>query len=566
MSPLMEAIAVYSAQVAAVVAAATLAAWVARVRLPLARLWLWRVTGAVCLALPFAAVPPAPLPIEVTFGQVEAVVDLARPLTPSSDLGPLVLAVLGAGVAWRALRLGVGFLRLRRLRRNSTPAVIDDAAESLRAAVAPRAELRWTEDLAQPVAFGLRRPLVLLPRSVATLSPEARSGVLCHELVHIARRDWPWMVAEDAVRAVMWFNPAVWWLLDQLHVSREQVVDAVAVRCTGARKPYMQALLWFAESPAAPLPATAFLHRRHLRSRMQHLAQEPHMSPIRLVVTAVAVLALLAGATRAVVAALPLSLDGVGSLAQGPQAQLEIRLAEWMPASGFTAATVDRTKQAIYLEALALVTAQDVSSARVVPGPGGLFSVDLTFQAEASARMSRATAGHVGKPVAIVLDGRVVSAPVVRSPIGRSALLTGSFTRAQADAIVNRLPPRVIGMRLKPTPWMAAFGRASTDAGQDRPFSSKDEGVTLPSVVSETKPVYTQAAKEAKIQGDVLMNVVVKTDGTVGEVAVTKSLDAKYGLDQAAVDAARLWKFKPGTKGGKAVPVEVQLQMRFTLK
>jgi len=32
------------------------------------------------------------------------------------------------------------------------------------------------------------------------------------------------------------------------------------------------------------------------------------------------------------------------------------------------------------------------------------------------------------------------------------------------------------------------------------------------------------------------------------------------------VDAARLWKFKPGTKGGKAVPVEVTLQMRFTLK
>ena len=62
------------------------------------------------------------------------------------------------------------------------------------------------------------------------------------------------------------------------------------------------------------------------------------------------------------------------------------------------------------------------------------------------------------------------------------------------------------------------------------------------------------------------MRVVVKADGAVGEVAVTKSLDTTYGLDQAAVDAARLWKFKPGTKGGKAVPVEVTLEMRFTLK
>ena len=567
MTPLMEAIAVYSAQVAVVVAAATLAAWVARVRLPLARLWLWRVTGVVCLALPFAAATPLPSSIEVTFGQVDAVVGVPQPLTPSYDVGPLVLGVVLAGVAWRSLLLGLGFLRLRRLRRSSTPAVLDDAAESLRAAVAPRAELHWTDELAQPVTFGLRRPLVLLPRSVATLSDEARLGVLCHELVHVARRDWPWIVAENAVRAVMWFHPAVWWLLDQLHVSREQVVDGLAVRRTGARKPYMQALLWFAEAPTAPLPATAFLHRRHLRSRMQHLAQEPHMSLIRLVITAAAVLALLAGASRAVVAALPLTVPGA-SLVQGPQAQLEIRLAEWMPATGFVATTVDGTKQAIYLEAMPLVTAQDVSSARVVDAPGGLFSVDLTFQEEASARMSRATAGHVGKPVAIVLDGRVVSAPVVRSPIGRSALLTGNFTRAEAEAIVSRLPPRIIGMQLKPAPWSAAFfGRTSTDAGgQDRPFTSKDEGVTLPTVVSETKPVYTPGGQGREDSGQRDAGVVVKTDGTVGDVKVTRSLDSKYGLDQAAVDAARLWKFKPGTKGGKAVPVEVTLEMRFTLK
>jgi beta-lactamase regulating signal transducer with metallopeptidase domain len=220
MTPLAEALAIYSAQVAVVVAAATVAVWVARVRLPVARLWLWRVTGLLCLALPFAAAAPLPLPMEVTFGEVEAVVGPPQPLTASYEAGPLVLGVVLAGVAWRALRLGLGFLRLRRLRHNSTPAVLDDAAESLRAAVAPHAELRWTDELAQPVTFGLRRPLVLLPPSVATLSPEARLGVLCHELVHVARRDWPWIVAEDAVRAVMWFHPAVWWLLDQLHVSR----------------------------------------------------------------------------------------------------------------------------------------------------------------------------------------------------------------------------------------------------------------------------------------------------------------------------------------------------------
>ena len=519
MTPGMQALAVYSAQIALIVAAATAVAWLVRLRVPVVRLWLWRATGLLCLALPFARIVPAPPPITVTFGRVDTVITSARALPSAEWLGPLVAAVLLAGVAWRMLRLGLGFVRLRRLRRDSSPAQLDESAEALRAAVAPRAELRWTSHLAQPVAFGLRRPLVLLPRSLASLSIEARQAVLCHELLHVARHDWPWIVAEDLMRAVMWFHPGVWWLLDQLQVSREQVVDALAVRRTGARKPYMRALLWFAETPAAPLPATAFLHRRHLRTRMQHLAQEPHMSLTRLVVSAMAVVALMGGASRAVVSALPLDLEGVG-LAQGPQAQLEIRLAEAMPVAGLTAATVDGTGQAIYVETSALVTTADVAQARVLDAGGGRFSVDVTFRDEASQRMSRATAGHVGKPVAILLDGRVVAAPVVRSPIGRSALLTGNFTRAQAEAIVSRLPPRIIGMQLRPAPWASAFfgRRAPSAGGQDRPFTSKDEGVTLPSVVSETKPVYTQAAKDAKIQGDVEMSVVVKTDGTVGDV------------------------------------------------
>jgi TonB family protein len=563
MTPGLQALSVYSAQVAVIVATAATVAWLVRLRVPQVRLWLWRATGLLCVLLPFLRIVPAPQPVTVTFGTVDTVIASARALPPEASFGPLIAAGLIAGVAWRILRLGLGFIRLRRLRQDSPPGELDEASEAVRAEVAPRAELRWTNHLAQPVAFGLRRPLVLLPRSFGELSAEARQAVLCHELLHVARHDWPWIVVENLVQAVMWFHPAVWWLLDQVQVSREQVVDALAVRRTGARKPYMQALLWFAEAPAATLPATAFLHRRHLRTRMQHLAQEPHMSLTRLAVTVIAVLVLMGGVSRAIVSALPLDLESAG-VAQGPQAQLEIRLAEAMPSAGLTAVTVDGTGQAIYVQTSALVTASDVTQARVLETEGGRFSVDVTLSDEASQRMSRATAAHIGKPVAIMLDGRVVAAPVVRSPIGRSALFTGNFTRAQAEAIVSRLPPRVIGAQLRPAPWAAFLGRAAAD--QDRPFTTKDEGVTLPAVVSEVKPVYTQAAKDARIQGDVQLKAVVKADGTVGDVTVTRSLDREHGLDQAAVDATRQWRFKPGTKSGKAVPVEVDMMMRFTLK
>jgi protein TonB len=91
-------------------------------------------------------------------------------------------------------------------------------------------------------------------------------------------------------------------------------------------------------------------------------------------------------------------------------------------------------------------------------------------------------------------------------------------------------------------------------------------GVTLPSVVKEVRPEYTQAAKDAQIQGTVLLQSVVLADGTIGDVTVTRSLDSKLGLDEEAVKAMKQWQFKPGTKDGQPVAVRVQVEMAFTLK
>ena len=99
-----------------------------------------------------------------------------------------------------------------------------------------------------------------------------------------------------------------------------------------------------------------------------------------------------------------------------------------------------------------------------------------------------------------------------------------------------------------------------------QPYKVKDPGVTAPAVIREVNPRYTDEAKEKKIQGSVQLEAVVLEDGTVGDVTVTKSLDATYGLDQAAVAALVQWRFKPGQKDGKAVKVLVQVEMSFTLR
>jgi protein TonB len=90
-------------------------------------------------------------------------------------------------------------------------------------------------------------------------------------------------------------------------------------------------------------------------------------------------------------------------------------------------------------------------------------------------------------------------------------------------------------------------------------------GVTSPSPILQVRPAYTNAAMGAKVQGTVTLELVVKADGTVGNVRVVKSLDRVLGLDQAAIDAARQWVFKPGMFEGRPVDVIVFLVLDFRI-
>jgi TonB family protein len=101
-----------------------------------------------------------------------------------------------------------------------------------------------------------------------------------------------------------------------------------------------------------------------------------------------------------------------------------------------------------------------------------------------------------------------------------------------------------------------------TGGGAYRPGS----GVTLPQVVREVKPAYTADAMRAKVQGSVWLECIVMPDGSVGEVKVTRSLDPIFGLDQEAIKAAKMWKFRPGMRQGEPVPVIITIELTFTLR
>jgi TonB family protein len=246
--------------------------------------------------------------------------------------------------------------------------------------------------------------------------------------------------------------------------------------------------------------------------------------------------------------AFPLTLPARG--AQGGTS-LEVRLAASQPGPGLVEAVVQGSDRKVYMQPGAIVTGADVTSARVVAGGGGQYSVGIDFSAAGSSRLEASTRGHIGHPVAIVLNGRVLAAPVVRSPIRESAVISGNFTREEADRIVAGF---------------AAPAAVAVPGAAQAPVTSADPGVVMPVLLTEVRPHYTAAALQAKIHGDVEMAVVVRGDGSVGDVTVTQSLDSTYGLDDAAVEAAQQWTFTPGTQHGRPVDVLVHVSMRFTLK
>lgn len=77
-------------------------------------------------------------------------------------------------------------------------------------------------------------------------------------------------------------------------------------------------------------------------------------------------------------------------------------------------------------------------------------------------------------------------------------------------------------------------------------------------------PTYTEIARKARIQGVVIVQAVVTKEGDVQEVKVLKGLP--MGLDQAAAEAVKKWRFKPATLNGKPVDVYYNLTVNFTLQ
>jgi TonB family protein len=582
----------WSLQAGGLVAAAGMAAAVLRLRLPAARLLYWQMALLACLALPLMR----PWKHEVIADAIT--VSSFAAVRPAAESGGwhirfdrAVLWPLVAGIVTRVLWLAVGFWRLRLYRHRSR--LLEYRG---------RVPLLLSDDVTSPVTFGVLRPVVLLPSAFPNLIPRVREAILCHELLHVRRRDWVFTLAEELVRTVLWFHPAIWWLLGQIQLAREQAVDQEVVQATQARDEYVDALLAIAGArPQLDLvPAPLFLRQRHLKQRVISILKEVRMSKTRLVSSLAASLGVLAAACWLVTAIFPLAaapetvtdspgvmvlLNGATLLHRAP-----VQYPEDARARGVQGAVVLQVN---------IDGSGNVSDAQVLSGPEELRRPAL--QSVLQWHFASDSAGS-SRPITIAFESRSRGAappPTAGLPTGPAAppppaatgnrrisviRVTGLSDQATAD-LSSRLGLR-LGDTLNPESLRqlvqtvhsfdehlavnaSAVGNEAVitisllPAEPVAPPRIRVGGnVQAVKLIEQPYPMYPKEAKEARIQGTVSLAAIIGKDGHVQNLTV---ITGHPLLVPAALQAVNQWVYEPTYLNGEPTAVETQIDVNFTL-
>jgi protein TonB len=154
---------------------------------------------------------------------------------------------------------------------------------------------------------------------------------------------------------------------------------------------------------------------------------------------------------------------------------------------------------------------------------------------------------------------------------GRGPVRDFSLERPRVEPPV--LPPIATEPLLEPTgeitPAAAVseeFIRQAADAAPPPPeLAVHGDELVGPDLLRETRrePRYPEAARRLRIEASVLLQVLVREDGTVGEVSVLRCTRPKIGFEEAALEAVREWRFRPASLRGRPVPATVTVKVDF---
>ena len=514
----------------------------------------------------------------------------------------LVGAVASAGV------LLVGLARLRRLRASSSR-VTDGPWHDLCADLARSCGLRRGVDLlfgprpALVATWGWRRPAVMLPAAAAEWPAERMRVVLLHELAHVRHCDWLLQMAAEMLRCVWWFNPLAWVVRARLRRESEHAADdlvlARGVPATTCATHLVELAKEARKHRRTWLPAPAMARPSHLERRLSAmLNSDTNRRPLTrrarlwslgvLVPVSILVAGLQVAAQTARISGAVVNQDG--NTVRNPDITFTVREA-WQSAGPMRYAFVDRAGNVVRNPDITRISTSRSASAHLVGHDDGSFEIFdlgpgeyiLAVRAPGFEPLFRRFSLEAGeqREEELVLS-RI---PASRQPLtgaespttGTAPAATGRLPESIGSAVGQEPPTEPSSARIAELVERAAalqeqlqsvldelqtvLGDPDQPSGPDEPIRIGN-GVPPPAKIHDVPPVYPPAAREAGVQGLVVLEATIDPTGEVGNIEVLRSVPE---LEEAAIAAVEQWRYEPTLVDGAPVSVLMTVTINFLL-
>jgi TonB family protein len=498
----------------------------------------WHIPVAASAPLPRADLHAAPVVAITIMPQDAAMMEtaVARESRPSSLVSRLPVLVWVGGVVLSGLMLVVGLVRLRAIGRTATRVVdqrwLDLLDELARAASVRRpVTLLETADPALLVTWGLTRPKIVLPLVARAWDAERRRVVLTHELAHIRRGDWVVQIFAHAVLALNWFNPIVWLACRRLQRESEHACDDAVLGAGVDATDYASHLVELARTLTrhrSVQPAPAMARPSTLEGRIAAMLN--------------------AGLNRR-----PLSRSG-RVLTAAVLLSLTVSLASLAAQrfSTFSGTLTDQTNAVLPNVAVGLTNKLTGAKYEVRSDRNGHF--EFVGLPDGDYAMAANELGFAPLKDTIQISGRDLDR-TIQLQVGslQETIRVTSGPSPSAPPNLDRRAEyreRAQNKRREILEQCAAMGGGGPVGGD----------IKQPMKVVDVKPKYPERLSAAKIGGDIVLEAVIGTDGTVTDVSVVTGADPE--LDAAAIEAVRQWEFS--TTFLNCTPIDVHMKVHVS--
>lgn len=503
------------------------------------------------------------------------------------DWPRVLLGIWIAGTAATSAVLIAALLRVRRVGRRASGRPDPNAAHLLgeaRRLLQVRREVRVLHaDRVPPVTWGVSRPVVLLPEAARGWSDERLRLVILHELAHVRRGDWIWLLLAAVICCTQWFNPLLWIAERRLRRESECAADDLVLHAGIAAPDYADHLLALAREAvrlqplslaATPVVQPSTLHERIQIMLNDTLDRRPLTARARTAAVAAVLLAAAiiaaAGTTRAASPAMHQRDDvTLPAAASGHTENAPARIGTAAPVipsappARSAAVTVTQPLPATLIGALYDQHSGLLPGADVVLTAANGDSLTATSDGEGAFRFDSLAPGTYTlvtslrgfapvRNVVTLVDGGTLRRNIVL-PLGT---VEEHITVASDGTVSRAAPPRSLSREIPepkvPTPCVGRVGGC----------------IKAPTKALDVKPVYPAELAAAGVGAIVRLSGRIGIDGYVSDL---KHLGSE-GSDSsafnpafvaAAMNAVQLWEFNPTLLNGAPVEASMTITVVF---